>query len=175
MDFAFPPGTSKYDLMIGTIYSCRKTTTIVSAPGTNSIKDFFSHLTTPFTSSSKMKNCISNLTLSIALFLNCYNHKTMSKNFCDCLIQNDWDCVKTEVNKYLNTLNKNSSEDSISADFKQWLLKNECVKDVNILPGLVETNPPIKQFALKITSPKGIIEKTLGIQISKKILQAHIY
>ncbi len=175
MDFAFPPSTSKYDLMIGVIYSCRQTTTIVNAPGTNLIKDFFAHLATPFISSSKMKNSISNLTLSIALFLNCYNPKTMSKNFCDCLIQNDWACVKTEVNKYLNTVNKNNEEDVIATDFKKWLLNNECIKEVDIQPGLIETYPPIKQFALKITTPKGIIEKTLGIQISKKVLQAHIY
>jgi hypothetical protein len=122
-----------------------------------------------------MKAGVSNLMLCIALFLKCYNHKTMPKDFCDCLVNKDWSCVKKDINTYLNTVDKNSPEDSISAGFKQWLLKNTCITQVTIMPGMVETNPPIKQFQVTITTPGGTIEKTLGIQISKKILQAHIY
>ncbi len=99
----------------------------------------------------------------------------MSKSFCDCLIKNDWPCVKKDINKYLNTIDKNTAEDSISAGFKQWLLKNDCIKEVNILPGMVRTDPPIKQFELNVKTPSGTVGRTIGIQISKTILKAHIY
>lgn len=44
MDFAFAPGTTKYDRMMRKMYSYRQSTTLVNATGINSIKDFFDHL-----------------------------------------------------------------------------------------------------------------------------------
>lgn len=99
----------------------------------------------------------------------------MLKNLCDCLTANDWPCVKKQIDNYLGTVNKNNEEEVIVAGFKKWLLSNQCVQEVNVQQGLIETNPPIKQFNLKITTAGGIVEKNIGIQISKKVLKANIY
>lgn len=53
MDFAFAPGATKYDGIMRTMYTNRASTTLISAKGVNTIKDFFAHLashvTTPLT------------------------------------------------------------------------------------------------------------------------------
>jgi len=172
MDFAFETRAAKYAFIMHAIFCRRQSAILLNKTRIDSIKKFFAHLARR---GAGIKNGTGNLALSIALFLNCNNDKTMSKNFCDCLKQDDWACIKKEVDKYLNTLDKNEQEDNITADFKKWLMKNECIQEVDIQQGLIETNPPIKQFALKITTPNGIMTKTIGVQISKTVLKAYIH
>jgi hypothetical protein len=50
VDFAFVPGTSKYNRMMRTMYSYRPLTTVVNVRGINSIKGFLNHFSTHLSS-----------------------------------------------------------------------------------------------------------------------------
>ena len=61
----------------------------------------------------------------------CFKPKNMKKDFCQCLIENNSGCVKSEVNAFLATVN-NLPQETALQNFKQWLSDKECVKKVEM-------------------------------------------
>ena len=98
----------------------------------------------------------------------CFKTKNMKKDFCTCLIENNSDCLKSEVNAFLATVNHLPKETALE-NFKQWLSQKECVKKVEMPPEEITTAIPLKEFRLEIlTSKDGLITKTLTLKLDPK-------
>ncbi len=98
----------------------------------------------------------------------CFKTKNMKKDFCTCLIENNSDCLKSEVNAFLATVNNLPKETALE-NFKQWLSQKECVKKVEMSAAEIETRIPLKEFHLDISTPKdGLITKTLTLKLDPK-------
>ena len=92
----------------------------------------------------------------------------MKKDFCTCLIENNSDCLKSEVNAFLATVNSLPKETALD-NFKQWLSQKECVKKVEMSAAEIETLIPLKEFHLDISTPKdGLITKTITLKLDPK-------
>ncbi len=112
----------------------------------------------------------------LTMFFQCNrsNTHTMANDFCTCLKEEDWPCIKKEVNGFLNSLNTREDEQNNFEKIKTWLASFPCVSEVAAAPGEIRTDPPIKEFIVKINTAEGEATKTIPIRFSSKKYEINI-
>lgn len=82
----------------------------------------------------------------MSTFLGCTNEKKMSKDFCACLINDNWQCIKAEVNGFLSNLDLKDHEEDNYIKIKKWLQSKACIQNVVIEEPEMTSLPPLKAF-----------------------------
>ncbi|MGQ1785138.1 hypothetical protein ACT29I_08380 [Saccharicrinis sp. GN24d3] len=100
----------------------------------------------------------------------------VEKSFCEALYENDKASLKIILDKKLDTLDIKGSSKRHFELIKAEIAKYDCVSAVEIVPGMLRSDPPIKIFEVKINLP-GKASKTLeiGIQVFPDKLRFNYY
>lgn len=89
-------------------------------------------------------------------------------NFCQALQDNDRSALKALIDPELAKLDVKGDEEHNFETFKQWLEKHDCVESVTIEPGVLRSDPPIKEFTLTLRTAKADSpdRRAIGIRLS---------
>lgn len=72
--------------------------------------------------------------------------KNTVNEFCQALIDDDRLSLQTIFNTKLTSLDNSLSRDEKFMAIKAWLEEFNCVDSVEVIPGMLRTDPPIKEF-----------------------------
>jgi hypothetical protein len=96
----------------------------------------------------------------------------MDKDFCQALLENDRATLKTHLEQALTTLQPSSDEDQAFEQIQDWLSQHDCVVSVEIVPGMLRSNPPIKEFIITLHDDhKGVVVRNIGFRVFPDKLQ----
>lgn len=92
--------------------------------------------------------------------------KNMEDKFCQAILQNERASLRAIIDMKLDTLNmKNDLEVNFDL-IKQWMENYDCVLSVEIVPGVLRSDPPIKEFILTVKNGSDEPEtRNIGIWI----------
>lgn len=110
------------------------------------------------------------LFLSVALLILIFHTSTqctMEKQFCDAILKNDTASLKIILDKKLNSIDIADNKMRNFEIIAKWLENHECVSSVEIVPGMIRTNPPIKVFNVSIKLPENVSKV---VQIKLQVL-----
>ncbi len=97
----------------------------------------------------------------------------MEKDFCQALIDDDRKALQPVVNVFLKTLDADAAPDSNWLKIKEWVEQHECVDKVEIVSGMLRSDPPIKEFIIQV-KPTGAEKpqlKNIGITVFSNKLE----
>lgn len=107
--------------------------------------------------------------ISIALLVLTFQSSTqctMEKQFCDAILKNDWASLKIIVDKKLDFIDIKDIQMLNFEPIKKWLENHACVSSVEIVPGMLRSDPPIKIFEVTVIDPDQKSRKIeIGIQV----------
>lgn len=103
------------------------------------------------------------MVLSLLMSSKCED-KSTQHHFCTAFESNDKD-LKNIVDTFLNSLNKNLSKEQQFIEIQNWLLKQNCVKEVKITEGYLRTEPPIKKIIVTVNTQNNVLKKTINISV----------
>jgi len=90
-------------------------------------------------------------------------------NFCEALQDNDRVALKALIDPQLATLDVKADSERNFQAFSKWLETHECVESVAIEPGVLRSDPPIKEFTVTFrTAPAGSARRAIGIRLAPK-------
>lgn len=87
----------------------------------------------------------------------------MDNTFCKALQHNDRNTLRKEVDRFLNTLKTNASEQERLQQLKDWIESQDCVSTAEISTATLDTDPPVKQLIVHL---KDNTHQTIGIRLS---------
>lgn len=109
------------------------------------------------------------IVLSLLISSKCEN-KSTQRNFCTAFESNDKD-LKNIVDTFLYSLNKNLSKEQQFIEIQNWLLKQNCIKEVKITEGYLRTEPPIKQIIVTVNTQSNVLKKMISISVESNRLK----
>jgi hypothetical protein len=91
-------------------------------------------------------------------------------NFCQALQDNDRAALKALIDPELAKLDLKGDEERNFETFRRWLATHECVESVTVEPGVLRSNPPIKEFTVTFQPAKAgaPARRAIGIRLSPK-------
>jgi hypothetical protein len=95
----------------------------------------------------------------------CGNH--MSKDFCNAIVDNDRQQMKDTVDGFLRKLDMSESQQQQFERIKLWLETHDCVHHVDISREMLDTDPPVKEFVIRLKTGGS---NTIGIVASREQL-----
>lgn len=93
----------------------------------------------------------------------------MDKDFCQALLENDRAALNTHMERALASLQLSADEGQAFVQIQGWLLQQDCVASVEIVPGMLRSDPPIKEFI--ITLHDGGEVRNIGFRVFPDKLQ----
>jgi len=92
--------------------------------------------------------------------------KRKVNEICQALQTNDRSSLKTIFNDKLASLDSNISNEEKFNVIKSWLEDFDCVDSVEVVPGVLRTDPPIKEFNVYIKNKDDqLVPRNVGIFI----------
>ena len=92
--------------------------------------------------------------------------KNMENDFCDALIDNNKAVMQKVIDSKLMTLDFKKDTDENFEIFKTWLEKFDCIDSVEIVPGVLRTEPPVKEFNLIVSKYQNeTVIRNIGIHL----------
>ena len=91
---------------------------------------------------------------------------SMNKDFCHAIIENDREILKDLINAQLDKLDSLKSSNENFEYFKIWLEKHDCISSVEIVQGVLRSEPTIKEFILTLENDLNNNRiRSIGIQL----------
>ena len=75
------------------------------------------------------------------------------------------------MDTFLYSLNKNLSKEQQFIEIQNWLLKQNCIKEVKITEGYLRTEPPIKQIIVTVNTQSNVLKKMISISVESNRLK----
>ena len=93
----------------------------------------------------------------------------MDSNLCKALLANDKTQLKKCIDPFLKTLDMKEKKAVSFEKIKNWLEEQDCVENVEMERGVLESQPPIKVFLIKINTETKL--RSIGVQIESDKFQ----
>ena len=91
------------------------------------------------------------------------NKDQTNQDFCEALSQNNRETLNRIATKYLSTLKIKENPNENFENIKQWINTHDCVESVEIISGMLRSDPPIKVFEISLKSSPH--SSNIGIQV----------
>jgi hypothetical protein len=95
----------------------------------------------------------------------------MSKDFCNAIVDNDRQQMKHTVDSFLRKLDRSVNEQQQFERIKSWLQSHECIHHVEITGEMLDTDPPVKEFIIRLKTGGS---NTIGIVVSPEQLRFNL-
>ena len=91
----------------------------------------------------------------------------MNNKLCQALVENDKAILRELIDEELVALSPAAGNlDRTFEEIKTWLKNHDCITSVEIVSGVLRTEPPIKEFVIKIRNNLNKIEiRNIGITL----------
>lgn len=90
----------------------------------------------------------------------------MNKDFCHAIKENDRELLQVLLNAQLEKLDSSNTLNDNFQQFKSWLINHDCISDVEIVQGVLRSEPPIKEFILTLKNDLNNNKiRSIGIQL----------
>ena len=80
----------------------------------------------------------------------------MDKDFCQALIENDRATLKIHLDRELAVIQPSMQQKKKLEHIQSWLAQQECIVNVEILPDLLDSEPPIQEIRITVESEPGV-------------------
>lgn len=101
--------------------------------------------------------------------IKCRTNKLQS-GFCSALASDNRK-MTTIIDSFLVAMDKNISREQQFANIRNWLLRQDCVREVTLNNGYIRTSPPLKIITVTAKDDKILIKKTISISIEAQGLR----
>lgn len=92
----------------------------------------------------------------------------MTHDFCRALERNDRKALKEFIDPVLADLDPDIDDQENFESLSRWLEGHDCVDSVEIVPGVLRSNPPIKEFNITTRTGGGSELRSIGIWLTDK-------
>jgi len=100
------------------------------------------------------------------LFYQLIIENSMNKDFCHAVTENDRKALQVLINSQLETLDSSKSLSENFEHIKSWLENHDCISKVEIVQGVLRSEPPIKEFVLTLKNDLNNNKiRSIGIQL----------
>lgn len=90
----------------------------------------------------------------------------MDKEFCQAITENDREALQVFINAHLEALDYSKSLNENFEHIKSWLENHDCISTVEIVQGVLRSEPPIKEFILTLQNDLSKDKiRSVGIQL----------
>lgn len=102
----------------------------------------------------------------LVVYQNCKSMKSKdqtNEEFCEALSQNNRETLNIITTKYLSTLKVTENPQKNFKSIEQWIKSYDCVESVEIISGMLRSDPPIKVFEISLKN--SLHSSNIGIQV----------